>query len=143
VDERETSRETPCTVLVIDDDPDTVYVYTHIFSGRGFQVEVCRDGAQVVAAACAARPDVILMDFLLPGVNGWDATRALKQHPETLHIPVIAISAYADPAARADALAAGCIEYFEKPVSPMVVLGAVRGLVGDSCPLPPQPAPAW
>lgn len=142
MDDTETLRAAPCTILVIDDDPDTVYVYSHIFSGRGFKVEVCRDGAQVVAAACAARPDVILMDFLLPGVNGWDATRALKQHPDTLHIPVIAISAYGDPEARAAAMSAGCAEYFEKPVSPMVVLGSVRALVGDSCVLPPAIMPA-
>lgn len=141
VNETGTSRAAPCTILVIDDDPDTVYVYSHIFSRRGFTVEVCRDGAQVVAAACTARPDVILMDFLLPGVNGWDATRALKEHPDTRHIPVIAISAYGDPEARSWAMAAGCAEYFEKPVSPMVVLGCVRALVGDSCILPPATAP--
>lgn len=139
VDDTDRMGETQCTVLVIDDDPDTIYVYSHIFSGRGFRVAACSDGAQVVAAARAARPDVILMDYVLPGMNGWDATRALKRHPETGHVPVIAISAYGDPQARIDAIAAGCSEYLEKPVSPMVVLRKVRELVGDSCPLPAEP----
>jgi len=140
VDETGTSRAAPCTILVIDDDPDTVYVYSHIFSRRGFRVEVCRDGARVVAAACAVQPHVILMDFLLPGVTGWDATRALKEHPDTRHIPVIAISAYGE--ARDDAMAAGASEYFEKPVSPMIVLETVRTLVVHSCALPAGTDPA-
>lgn len=120
------------TVLVIDDDADTVYVYSHVLGSQGFHVAVCGDGALAVPAAIESRPDVILMDFLLPNSNGWDATRALKAHPDTASIPVIAISAYGDPAARSVAMRAGCAEFFEKPVSPMLVLQAVRAQVGQA-----------
>jgi CheY-like chemotaxis protein len=124
--------ETRPTVLVVDDDPDTVYVYTHVLGSYGCRVVVCRDGAAAVSAAREARPDVILMDFLLPGMNGWEATAALKAEADTAGIPVIGISAYGDPEARASAMRAGCSDFFEKPVSPMLVLTAVRALVGPT-----------
>jgi CheY-like chemotaxis protein len=74
------------------------------------------DGEKGCDMAATERPDVILMDLEMPGIDGWEATRRLKSNPDTRHIPVIALSAHALAGAREKALAAGCDEFDTKPI---------------------------
>jgi CheY-like chemotaxis protein len=82
-------------ILYVEDNDDNVYVVKNRFARVGFTVLVATDGEQGVAMAAAERPDLILMDLGLPGLDGWEATKRIKSQPETRHIPVIALSAHA------------------------------------------------
>jgi two-component system, cell cycle response regulator DivK len=79
--------------------------------------------------AAAERPDLILMDLGLPGLDGWEATKRIKSQPETRHIPVIALSAHAMTGDREKALAAGCDDFDTKPVEMPRLLSKVRALL--------------
>jgi CheY-like chemotaxis protein len=74
------------------------------------------DGEEALSQACIEAPDIILMDLNMPKLNGWDATKRLKQMPETMHLRVIALSAHALSGDRAKAIAAGCDAYVSKPI---------------------------
>jgi two-component system cell cycle response regulator DivK len=116
-------------ILYVEDNDDNVYVIKNRFARAGFTVLVATDGEQGVAMAVAERPDLILMDLGLPGLDGWEATRRIKSQPETRHIPVIALSAHAMTGDRESALAAGCDDYDTKPVEMPRLLSKVRTLL--------------
>jgi CheY-like chemotaxis protein len=105
------------TVLYVEDNDDNVYMMKmHFELLDGFQFITAEDGEIGCAKALAERPDVILMDLDLPVVDGWEATRRLKQDTATRHIPIIALTAHAMTGSREKALEAGCDEFDIKPV---------------------------
>ena len=81
-----------------------------------YEIVCAADGAAGIAAAARERPDLILMDLSLPGVDGWEATRRLKARPETAAIPVVALTAHAMQGDEERAGACGCDEYLTKPI---------------------------
>jgi CheY-like chemotaxis protein len=83
---------------------------------RGYDVVLAVDGQEAITTAETSKPDVILMDMDLPVLNGWEATRALRNNPAIRDIPVIALTAHALPADRERAVEAGCDAYQSKPV---------------------------
>ena len=105
------------TILYVDDDEDNVYMLTRRLKREGFDVLIAMNGKQGVAMAASARPDLILMDLNLPGLDGWEVTRRLKAAPETKTIPVIALSVHTMAGAQERAFAAGCLDYETKPVA--------------------------
>jgi two-component system cell cycle response regulator DivK len=103
-------------ILYVEDNDDNVYVVRNRLGRAGFTVLVAVDAEQGLAMATAERPDLILMDLGLPGIDGWEATRRLKAAPATKDIPVIAVSAHAMTGDREKALEAGCDDYDTKPI---------------------------
>ncbi len=104
-------------LLYVEDNDDNVYMLKmRLELLDGFEVLVANDGEQGCAVALAERPDLILMDLEMPGVDGWEATRRLKANPQTRSIPVIALSAHALAGTREKALAAGCDDFDTKPI---------------------------
>jgi len=103
-------------ILYIEDNEDNVYMLTQRLTRHGFEVSIASDGAQGIETALRERPDLILMDLGLPSLDGWTATRQLKQMPETRDIPILALSAHTMPGDREKALAAGCDDYDAKPI---------------------------
>jgi CheY-like chemotaxis protein len=89
------------------------------------------DGEKGCAMALSERPDIILMDLEMPGVDGWEATRRLKADPQTRGIPIIALSAHALAGSREKALAAGCDEFDTKPVEFERLVATLRRLLAD------------
>ncbi len=81
-------------VLLVDDSLDSRDMYAHYLSWSGLELVLAADGREALALAAAERPDVIVMDLSLPGLDGWAATRALKADPHTAAIPVLALSGY-------------------------------------------------
>jgi len=116
-------------ILYVEDDDDNIYVVKNRFTRAGFTVLVATDGEQGVAMAAAERPDLILMDLRLPVLDGWEAARRIKAQPETRHIPIIALTAYAMSGDREKALAASCDDFDTKPVEMPRLLEKVRALL--------------
>jgi two-component system cell cycle response regulator DivK len=104
-------------VLYIEDNDDNVYMLKmRLELLDEFEVLTADNGEKGCDMAAAERPDVILMDLEMPGIDGWEATRRLKSNPQTRQIPVIALSAHALAGSREKALAAGCDEFDTKPI---------------------------
>jgi two-component system cell cycle response regulator DivK len=103
-------------ILIVEDDALNRDMLARRLTWEGYQVETAANGAQAVELASSALPDLILMDVGIPLLNGWQATQRIKTQPETLHIPVVALTAYALPEDRTKSLAAGCDDYETKPI---------------------------
>jgi CheY-like chemotaxis protein len=104
-------------VLYIEDNDDNIYMLKmRLELLDEFEVLTAEDGEKGCEMAAAERPDIVLMDLEMPGIDGWEATRRLKSNPATRDIPVIALSAHALAGSREKALAAGCDEFDTKPV---------------------------
>ena len=116
-------------ILYVEDDDDNIYVVKNRLTRVGYTVLIATDGEQGVAMAAAERPDLILMDLRLPVLDGWEATRRIKAQPETRHIPIIALTAYAMSGDREKALAASCDDFDTKPVEMPRLLEKVRALL--------------
>lgn len=103
-------------VLVVDDNPDTRHVVRWGLERWGYRVVEAGDGRQALEVAVASRPDVVLMDLAMPVVDGFDAIRSIRQHPELGGLPVIAVTAFDRAVSRDGADAAGCDHYLSKPI---------------------------
>ncbi len=103
-------------LLLIEDNEMNRDMLSRRLTRKGYQVSVAIDGQAGIDSARADRPDLILMDMNLPIVDGWEATRRLREMPETRHIPIIALTAHAMSGDRDRALAHGCDDYDTKPV---------------------------
>jgi len=104
-------------VLYVEDNDDNVYMLKMRLELLGdFEVLAAEDGEKGCAMAAAEQPDIILMDLELPVVDGWEATRRLRENPQTRGIPIIALSAHALSGERQKAIAAGCDEFDTKPI---------------------------
>jgi CheY-like chemotaxis protein len=103
-------------ILIIEDTENNRVLLTRRLKPRGHEIITAEDAEYGLALIESERPDLILMDVGLPGMDGWNATRALKQNPATRHIPVIALTAHAMQGDREKALEAGCDDYETKPI---------------------------
>ena len=135
---RPTMSAAPSTVLLVEDNEDNRIIYATYLRHRGFRVVLASTGEEGIALATAERPDVVLMDMTMPGIDGYEATAILKQDPRTAHIPVVALTAHASAEHEARAAAAGCAAYLRKPIEP----GAVVAEVARWAPPPRSSAPA-
>ena len=114
-------------VLYIEDNDDNVYMLKmRLELLDEFEVLTAEDGERGCDMAAAERPDLVLMDLEMPGIDGWEATRRLKSNPQTCDIPVIALSAHALAGSRERALAAGCDEFDTKPIEFDRLLATMR-----------------
>jgi CheY-like chemotaxis protein/signal transduction histidine kinase/HAMP domain-containing protein len=105
-------------VLVVEDNPDNTLTVTEILTGLGLPFACAADGEEAVRLARTARPALILMDMLLPGMSGLEATRQIKADPALSAIPIVALTARAMKGDREEILAAGCDDYLAKPFTP-------------------------
>jgi CheY-like chemotaxis protein len=104
------------TVLIVEDNEASRDALSRRLQRRGYEIYVATDGLQAVSVATRAKPDLILMDLGLPGVDGWTATAKLKSDEATRSIPIIVLSAHAMSTDRELALAAGGDDFDTKPV---------------------------
>jgi CheY-like chemotaxis protein len=104
------------TLMVVEDNEPSREALSRRLMRRGYAIVAAVDGCQAVALARAVKPDLILMDLGLPGIDGWEATAQLKADDTTRHIPIIVLSAHAMTNDRTLALAAGGDDFDTKPV---------------------------
>jgi CheY-like chemotaxis protein len=103
-------------ILIIEDTENNRVLLTRRLKPRGHEILTADDAESGLPLVESEKPDLILMDVGLPGMDGWNATRALKQNPATRHIPVIALTAHAMQGDREKAVEAGCDDYETKPI---------------------------
>lgn len=116
-------------ILVVEDQEDNRRILRDLLSSRGYEIIEVTDGLAGVAAAQTHHPDLILMDIQLPGIDGYEATRRIKEDKELQSIPVIAVTSYALSGDEQKALSAGCDDYIAKPYSPRELLAKVEQIL--------------
>lgn len=118
-------------ILLVEDNELNRDMLSRRLAKKGFEVAMAVDGEDGVEMALALRPDVILMDMSLPQMDGWAASRRLKDHPATREIPIIALTAHAMGEDRQRALDAGCDDYDTKPIEFPRLLQKMHNLLGE------------
>ena len=113
-------------ILVVEDQEDNRRIMRDLLTSAGYEVIEAVTGEEGVAAAETHRPDLILMDIQLPGLDGYEATRQIKANPDLHHIPIIVVTSYALSGDDVKAFEAGCNAYVSKPFSPRELLAKVR-----------------
>ncbi|MBI4783898.1 MAG: response regulator [Oscillatoriophycideae cyanobacterium NC_groundwater_1537_Pr4_S-0.65um_50_18] len=116
-------------ILLVEDNEMNRDMLSRRLERKGFQVVIATDGQQGVEMAQAEFPDLILMDMSLPILDGWSATRQLKQTSMTQNIPIIALTAHAMSGDRQKCVEAGCDDYDTKPVEFPRLLGKIQLLI--------------
>ena len=113
-------------VLIVDDSPTEQHVMSRVLEKHGIETLVASDGEEAIAIAEQNLPDLILMDVVMPGMNGFQATRRLTRNPLTAEIPVVMITSKDQESDRVWGLRQGAVEYLTKPVEDSELLAAVR-----------------
>ena len=126
-------------ILYVEDNEDNVFMLRMRLEISGtYEVVVAPDGAEGVALAVSARPDLILMDLNLPVLDGWEATRRIKADARSAAIPVIALTAHAMAGDREKAIQAGCDDFDTKPIDLDRLLEKIERLLASPGPGPNQ-----
>ena len=118
--------ESRIQVLVVDDDPHSLSIMTTLLEKEGFEVLVAGNGDEGIQHALLAEPDLILLDILMPGIDGFETCRELKSMPETAHIPVIFLSAVAETRNKVRGFRVGGADYVTKPFQEAEILARIR-----------------
>lgn len=116
-------------ILVVDDYQDAREMYAEYLQFSGFRVAEAKNGNEAVDQAHTLKPDLILMDLSLPGMDGWEATRLLKADDSTRHIPIVALTGHALAGASEGARKAGCDSFVTKPCLPDDLVIEVRRML--------------
>jgi two-component system, cell cycle response regulator DivK len=103
-------------ILVVEDNPDNRVLITDVLTSLDYEVSIANDGQEGLEKAGSERPDLILMDMSLPVMDGWTATRRIKDDNDLKHIKIIALTAHAMVGDKERALEAGCDDYLSKPI---------------------------
>jgi len=120
------------TVLLVEDDVDSRAIYGTVLRHSGFLVVEADDGETAVKSVRLHRPDLVVMDAGLPGMDGWDATAALKGDPDTASVPILLLTVHSQPADLQRAEAAGCDAYVVKPMDPATLAETVGRMIADT-----------
>ena len=118
-------------ILLVEDNEMNRDMLSRRLARQGYDVVLASDGEAGVTMAAAVRPDLILMDMSLPGIDGWEATRRIRDERALRHIPIIALTAHAMTGDREAAAAAGCDDYDTKPVELPRLLAKMRLLLSE------------
>ncbi|WP_185268047.1 twitching motility response regulator PilH [Halopseudomonas xiamenensis] len=117
-------------ILVVDDSPTELYKLSGMLEKHGFEVLKAENGADGVALARQEKPDVVLMDIVMPGLNGFQATRQLTKDPETGSIPVIIVTTKDQETDKVWGKRQGARDYLTKPVEEATLIQTVKSVLG-------------
>jgi PleD family two-component response regulator len=119
------TNETPNTVLIVDDTPDNLSVLSECLEETGMEIMAALNGEQALSLVEVMRPDIILLDVMMPGMDGFETCERLKQNSETENIPVIFVTALMDTESKVKSFSAGAVDYICKPIQKAEVLARV------------------
>ena len=118
-------------ILLVDDDPDFVDAVKAVVEAGGYHVDVAYDGKEALEKVAESKPDLIILDVMMPVMNGHEACRALKENPDTAQIPVILLTAVASRVTSSkythrDMMETEAEDYIPKPVEPEVLHNRIK-----------------
>jgi twitching motility two-component system response regulator PilH len=118
------------SILIVDDSPTELYVLKNLVEGAGYHAITASDGESGIAQARSTKPDLILMDVVMPGLNGFQATRQLSRDPETSSIPIIIVTTKGQETDRTWGLRQGAKDYVVKPIVAADLLAKIQSVLG-------------
>lgn len=117
-------------ILIVDDSPTEIHILSKTLEKDGYQVVIATDGEEGVEKAQAELPDLILMDVVMPGLNGFQATRKIHRNNSTSHIPIIIVTTKDQDTDREWGMRQGASDYLVKPVDTGLLSQKVKSLLG-------------
>ncbi len=117
------------TILIIDDSPTELHLFQNMLEKNGFETLVADSGDDGIRQAATSRPDCILMDVVMPGMNGFQATRKLSKNPRTSAIPVIIITSKDQETDKIWGMRQGAVEYLVKPIAEKQLVDMINTVV--------------
>lgn len=126
-------------ILSVEDDPDFQHLISHVLRNQGFEVHYAFTGPEGHEKAVALNPDLILLDMMLPGLNGVEVVKLLKKHKATRDIPIIVLTAYPTDANffESEIKALGAVEYLRKPIQTSELVPRIKKLLAERSTKPP------
>ena len=121
-------------ILIVEDDHDIAALIAHYLEKAGYGSDIAPDGSQALAAAKSAPPDLVILDLMLPGLNGLEVCRALRLDPRTAALPIIMLTARGEESERILGLDSGADDYVVKPFRPNELMARVRALLRRTAP---------
>jgi DNA-binding response OmpR family regulator len=119
-------------ILVVDDDVNTTWLMENVFSKAGYEIHTVNNSEMAVAMALSTNPDLILLDLMMPGIDGIGICKALQAEPFTKNIPILVFSAVGDINSKLEAFSAGAKDYISKPVHIEELKSRIRIWLGQS-----------
>lgn len=118
-------------ILLVDDSETILQMEQLILQQDRYQLATARDGDEGVAKAIEFKPDLILMDVLMPRLDGFAALRQLRQHPDTSAVPIVMVTSKAELESMETGFQNGCSDYIVKPIDGMELVAKVKNLLGE------------
>jgi CheY-like chemotaxis protein len=120
------------SILIVEDNQTNAQLLKDVLVIKGYDVNIVTNGDDALTSMEASKPDLVLMDVQLPGMDGYEVTRKMRDNPQTKELPVIAVTAYALKGDREKAMEAGCDGYMSKPINTRELPKMVENLIGKS-----------
>ncbi|TQV89021.1 response regulator [Aliikangiella coralliicola] len=117
-------------ILIVDDSPTEIHVLSTILESNGYEVVTAESGEAGVEVAKQELPDLVLMDVVMPGLNGFQATRQLKKDPATAHIPVVIVTTKDQETDKIWGMRQGAKDYLTKPVEEGNLINTIQAILG-------------
>ena len=118
-------------ILLVDDSETVLMMERMILQKERYQVAMARDGKEGIAQAMEFRPDLILMDVVMPNMNGFEAVKWLRQREETRSVPIVMVTTQAEMESMEAGYVSGCSDYVIKPIDSHELLAKVKNLLGE------------
>jgi DNA-binding response OmpR family regulator len=116
-------------ILIVEDDPAVLRAVSYMLEKEGYNVLTAMDGLTGLAKAKGENPDLLILDVMLPGIDGFEVCHRLRSEPQTAQLPILMLSAKGQAADKSMGLQVGANEYLTKPVERLVLLGKIEALL--------------
>ncbi|MFQ5917869.1 MAG: response regulator [Candidatus Binatia bacterium] len=116
-------------ILIVEDNPDMVDMLQTLLEHQGYDYIVAKNGKEAVDMAASQLPDLVLLDIMLPNMDGLEAARLIRQNPKTCSTPILAVTAKVFPEDREECFKSGCNDYLSKPFTPKELVSCIEKLL--------------